>query len=217
LTGGFLELRHPLIKPAHRGRQLLEASHDRRDFRACGISASRSACCRCSADEDTFPLLADDQAPPPQPDKQETAPAERQLWPRRTSCCGEDRTAETEQRMNDRDSRLMGERSSAQVRIATSEDVAELRTLASSCADEARNAKDQLARLRSIHADLLAAVRAAIAAQRDGETNPWTYLEYELADHAQLPEAGQHAPQLLANAAGLTALMSASIRNGADV
>jgi hypothetical protein len=119
--------------------------------------------------------------------------------------------------MNDRASRLMRERSSAQARIATSEDVAELRTLASSCADEARKAKDQLARLCSIHANLLAAARAAIAAHRDGEPNPWSYLEYELADHAQLPEAGRHAPQLLADAAGLTALMSASIRNGADV
>jgi hypothetical protein len=69
--------------------------------------------------------------------------------------------------MNDRASRLMRERSSAQARIATSEDVAELRTLASSCADEARKAKDQLARLRSIHANLLAAGRAAIAAHRE--------------------------------------------------
>jgi hypothetical protein len=62
LTGGFLELRHPLIKPANSGRQLLEASHDRRDFRASGISASRSACSGGSADEDTFPLLANDEA-----------------------------------------------------------------------------------------------------------------------------------------------------------
>jgi hypothetical protein len=43
-----------------------------------------------------------------------------------------------------------------------------------------------MAVLRARYANLLAAVRAAVAADQDGETDPMTYLYDELPDHASL-------------------------------
>ena len=40
--------------------------------------------------------------------------------------------------------------------------------------------------LRARYANLLAAVRAAVAAHEDGEADPMTYLYDELPDHASL-------------------------------
>lgn len=40
--------------------------------------------------------------------------------------------------------------------------------------------------LRARYANLLAAVRAAVAADQDGEADPMTYLYDELPDHASL-------------------------------
>ena len=57
-----------------------------------------------------------------------------------------------------------------------------------------------LARVR--YANLLAAARATLAADRDGEADPLFYLRDELAAHGQLPPARLHAPELLAQATG---------------
>ena len=43
-----------------------------------------------------------------------------------------------------------------------------------------------MAVLRARYANLLAAVRAAVAADQDGEADPMTYLYDELPDHASL-------------------------------
>jgi hypothetical protein len=55
-----------------------------------------------------------------------------------------------------------------------------------------------LALARAQYADLLAAARATIAAQRDGEADPLIYLRDELNAHGQLLNRDMHAAELLA-------------------
>jgi len=55
-----------------------------------------------------------------------------------------------------------------------------------------------LALTRAQHADLLAAARAAIAAERDGEDDPLYYLRDELGARGQLPRRWMGPPELLA-------------------
>ena len=50
------------------------------------------------------------------------------------------------------------------------------------------------------YANLLAAARATVAADHDGEANPLAYLRDELDAHGQLPDASMHPAQLLAQA-----------------
>lgn len=57
-----------------------------------------------------------------------------------------------------------------------------------------------LADLEVRYAKLLAAARATIAADHDGEANPIAYLRDELDSHGQLPDAAMHPAQLLAQA-----------------
>jgi hypothetical protein len=55
-----------------------------------------------------------------------------------------------------------------------------------------------LALVRAMHANLLAAARATIAATRDGEADSMYYLREELDAHDQLPSDHLHAAELLA-------------------
>jgi hypothetical protein len=55
-----------------------------------------------------------------------------------------------------------------------------------------------LALVRAMHANLLAAARATIAANRDGEADSMYYLRDELDAHDQLPPDHLHAAELLA-------------------
>lgn len=55
-----------------------------------------------------------------------------------------------------------------------------------------------LALVRAMHANLLAAARATIAAARDGEADSMYYLRDELDAHDQLPPDHLHAAELLA-------------------
>ena len=55
-----------------------------------------------------------------------------------------------------------------------------------------------LALVRAMHANLLAAARATIAATRDGEADSMYYLRDELDAHDQLPPDHLHAAELLA-------------------
>lgn len=55
-----------------------------------------------------------------------------------------------------------------------------------------------LALVRMMHANLLAAARATIAATRDGEADPIYYLRDELDAHDQLPPDHLPAAELLA-------------------
>jgi hypothetical protein len=55
-----------------------------------------------------------------------------------------------------------------------------------------------LALVRAMHANLLAAARATIAATRDGEADSMYYLRDELDAHDQLPPEHLHAAELLA-------------------
>jgi hypothetical protein len=55
-----------------------------------------------------------------------------------------------------------------------------------------------LADLEVRYANLLAAARAAIAADHDGEANPLGYLRDELDLRGQLPDATMHPAQILA-------------------
>ena len=55
-----------------------------------------------------------------------------------------------------------------------------------------------LALVRAMHANLLAAARATIAAARDGEVDSMYYLRDELDAHDQLPPDHLHAAELLA-------------------
>lgn len=55
-----------------------------------------------------------------------------------------------------------------------------------------------LALVRMMHANLLAAARATIAATRDGEADPMYYLRDELDAHDQLPPDHLRAAELLA-------------------
>jgi hypothetical protein len=55
-----------------------------------------------------------------------------------------------------------------------------------------------LALVRAMHANLLAAARATIAATRDGEADPMYYLRDELDAHDELPPDHLHAAELLA-------------------
>lgn len=52
--------------------------------------------------------------------------------------------------------------------------------------------------LQAQYANLLAAARAAVAAHHDGEGDPLAYLRDELDAHGQLPPAGMHPAQCLA-------------------
>lgn len=54
-----------------------------------------------------------------------------------------------------------------------------------------------LALVRAMHANLLAAARATIAATRDGEADSMYYLRDELNAHDQLPPDHLHAAELL--------------------
>lgn len=55
-----------------------------------------------------------------------------------------------------------------------------------------------LALVRAMHANLLAAARATVAAVRDGEADSMYYLRDELDAHDQLPPDHLHAAELLA-------------------
>lgn len=50
------------------------------------------------------------------------------------------------------------------------------------------------------YANLLAAARATVAADRDGDPDPLAILRDELDSHGQLPDAAMHPAQLLAQA-----------------
>ena len=50
------------------------------------------------------------------------------------------------------------------------------------------------------YANLLAAARATIASDRDGDPDPLAILRDELDAHGQLPDASMHPAQLLAQA-----------------
>jgi hypothetical protein len=54
------------------------------------------------------------------------------------------------------------------------------------------------ATLEADYMDLLAHARAAVAAARDGETDPCGYLVDALEPHGQLPPDGMHPAQILA-------------------
>lgn len=58
--------------------------------------------------------------------------------------------------------------------------------------------RSMLAFSRAKYADLLAAARATLAADRDGESEPLLYLRDELDAHGQLPPRHLHALELLA-------------------
>lgn len=70
-------------------------------------------------------------------------------------------------------------------------------SLARVVADDER-ARDQLALLRAEHAALLAAARAAVAAQRAGHADPLAFVRGVLAGRGQLPADGVAPAQLLA-------------------
>jgi hypothetical protein len=55
---------------------------------------------------------------------------------------------------------------------------------------------------RASHADLLAAARAVLAAEHDGEHDPLWYLRDELAARGQLPPRWAHATDLHAAPGG---------------
>jgi hypothetical protein len=61
-----------------------------------------------------------------------------------------------------------------------------------------RDVESRLALTRADYAELLAAARAAIAADRDGLRDPLTFVRGVLADRGQLPPAGADVQQLLA-------------------
>lgn len=63
---------------------------------------------------------------------------------------------------------------------------------------EIDRARTMLALSRAKYADLLAAARATLAADRDGESEPLLYLHDELEAHGQLPPRHLHALELLA-------------------
>lgn len=70
---------------------------------------------------------------------------------------------------------------------------------------EVHRGRSLLALTRAEHADLLAAARATLAADRDGETEPLYYLRDELAARGQLPPKHLRPVELLALAAHLDA------------
>lgn len=55
--------------------------------------------------------------------------------------------------------------------------------------EEITRLRHALAHLRLTYANLLAATRAAVAAEHDGEPDPIAYLRYELPDHPPRPGA----------------------------
>jgi hypothetical protein len=69
-------------------------------------------------------------------------------------------------------------------------------------AEQAEHAqtRNRLALLRADHARLLAATRAALAADWDGEPDPVMYVRGLLEDTGQAPAPGMHAPGVLAAA-----------------
>jgi hypothetical protein len=60
--------------------------------------------------------------------------------------------------------------------------------------------RNRLALLRADHARLLAATRATLAADWDGEPDPVMYVRGLLQDTGQAPARGMHAPGVLAAA-----------------
>ena len=65
---------------------------------------------------------------------------------------------------------------------------------------EVHRGRSLLALTRAEYANLLAAARATLAADRDGEHDPLYYLRDELAAHGQLPPKHLHPVELLAQA-----------------
>ncbi|GAA0335869.1 hypothetical protein NE235_14995 [Actinoallomurus spadix] len=63
---------------------------------------------------------------------------------------------------------------------------------------EVERLRSLLALARAQYAGLLAAARATVAAERDGEDDPLLYLRDELDEHGQLPDEDLHAAELLA-------------------
>ena len=66
---------------------------------------------------------------------------------------------------------------------------------------EIRRLRDLHALTRVRYANLLAAARATLAADRDGEAEPLFYVRDELTAHGQLPPWHLHPAELLALAA----------------
>lgn len=57
-----------------------------------------------------------------------------------------------------------------------------------------------LAIVQAEYAELLAAARAAVAAERNGDTDPLTYIRGVLATRGQLPAPGAAPVQVVADA-----------------
>ena len=83
--------------------------------------------------------------------------------------------------------------------------------VAASLADvlaDGERARHQLALMRAEYGALLAAARAAVAAERDGEPDPLAHVRGVLAERGQLPAEDMHPRQLLAAVRGIALLAS---------
>ncbi|MGP4030209.1 hypothetical protein [Actinomadura sp. 3N407] len=78
-------------------------------------------------------------------------------------------------------------------------------TLHTSRTDSAETLRNEFALLSVEYAELLAHVRAAVAADRDGEMAPLTHLAGFLEERGQLPPDGVPASRLVAEAFARTA------------
>lgn len=63
---------------------------------------------------------------------------------------------------------------------------------------DATDATSMLALSRAEYAQLLAAARASVAAEREGHRDPLVYVRAILTDRGQIPPIGAHVPALLA-------------------
>jgi hypothetical protein len=84
----------------------------------------------------------------------------------------------------------------------------DLLRIARTLIDDLEHARMREAVLRTHYLRLLTAARATVAADSVDAADPLTFIRHELAEHGQLPEDGEAAQRILADARAAAALLA---------
>lgn len=84
----------------------------------------------------------------------------------------------------------------------------ELLSVARHLIDDLERARMREAALRAYYLRLLTAARATVAAEMTGAPDPLTFLRHELTERGQLPQDGEAAHRILADAHAAEALLA---------
>lgn len=91
---------------------------------------------------------------------------------------------------------------------AEADHAGDLLRIARSLLDDLEQVRMRESLLRTHYLRLLTAARASVAAERDGDPEPLTFVKHELARRGQLPAEGEQAQRVLADARTAMALLA---------